>query len=49
MSNFILEVEDLKRYYGQVKAIDGVNFKVKQGSVFTLLGPNGAGRLQLLK
>lgn len=44
MSNFILEVEDLKRYYGQVKAIDGVNFKVKQGSVFTLLGPNGAGK-----
>ncbi|HOP55133.1 MAG TPA: ABC transporter ATP-binding protein, partial [bacterium] len=28
----------------QVKAIDGVNFKVKQGSVFTLLGPNGAGK-----
>ncbi|HON73119.1 MAG TPA: ABC transporter ATP-binding protein, partial [bacterium] len=44
MSNFILEVEDLKKYYGQVKAIDGVNFKVKQGSVFTLLGPNGAGK-----
>lgn len=44
MSDFILEVEDLKKYYGQVKAVDGVSFKVKQGSIFTLLGPNGAGK-----
>lgn len=44
MSDFILEVEDLNKYYGQVKAVDGVSFKVKQGSIFTLLGPNGAGK-----
>lgn len=44
MSDFILEVEHLKKYYGKVKAVDGVSFKVKQGSIFTLLGPNGAGK-----
>ncbi|MCX7795793.1 MAG: ABC transporter ATP-binding protein [bacterium] len=44
MANFILEVENLKKYYGPVKAVDGVSFKVKQGSIFTLLGPNGAGK-----
>jgi len=44
MRDFILEVEDLKKYYGEVKAVDGISFKVKQGSIFTLLGPNGAGK-----
>lgn len=44
MANFILEVKNLKKYYGTVKAVDGVSFKVKQGSIFTLLGPNGAGK-----
>jgi len=44
MADFILEVENLKKYYGTVKAVDGVSFKVKQGSIFTLLGPNGAGK-----
>jgi ABC-2 type transport system ATP-binding protein len=44
MADFILEVENIKKYYGPVKAVDGVSFKVKQGSIFTLLGPNGAGK-----
>jgi ABC-2 type transport system ATP-binding protein len=37
-------VTDLKKYYGDVKAVDGVAFTVNQGEVFGLLGPNGAGK-----
>ncbi|MGB9787853.1 MAG: ABC transporter ATP-binding protein, partial [Dictyoglomus turgidum] len=44
-----VEVENLKKYYGNVKAVDGVSFKIKQGSIFTLLGPNGAGKTTTLE
>ncbi len=39
-----IEVVDLKKYYGRVRAVDGISFDVKQGEVFGLLGPNGAGK-----
>jgi len=37
-------VEGLKKRYGEVAALDGVDFEVGEGSVFGLLGPNGAGK-----
>ena len=37
-------VNDLKKYYGPVKAVDGISFEVKEGSIFGILGPNGAGK-----
>jgi len=39
-----IEVSDLKKYYGDIKAVDGISFTVNQGEVFSLLGPNGAGK-----
>lgn len=39
-----LEVKNLKKYFGEVKAVDGISFYVKRGQVFTMLGPNGAGK-----
>jgi len=39
-----IEVTDLKKYYGHVKAVDGISFSVNDGEVFGLLGPNGAGK-----
>ena len=39
-----IEVSQLKKNYGALKAVDGISFNVKQGEVFGLLGPNGAGK-----
>lgn len=40
----ILRVEDLKKYYPSVKAVDGVSFELLPGHVISILGPNGAGK-----
>ena len=40
----ILEIKNLYKYYGSVKAVDGINFTVEEGHCFGLLGPNGAGK-----
>jgi len=39
-----IEVSGLKKYYGDVKAVDGVSFTVGTGQLFAFLGPNGAGK-----
>ncbi len=39
-----IEVKDLRKYYGETKAVDGISFSVQQGEVFGMLGPNGAGK-----
>jgi len=39
-----IEVEQLKKSYGSVKAVDGISFQVEPGETFGMLGPNGAGK-----
>lgn len=40
----IIEVKHLKKYFGQVKAVDDISFCVKEGELFAFLGLNGAGK-----
>jgi ABC-2 type transport system ATP-binding protein len=39
-----IEIDDLRKEYGDVTALDGVSLTVPEGSFFGLLGPNGAGK-----
>ena len=50
MSDREIEVDELvKRYSGDVVAVDGVSFKVGAGQIFGFLGPNGAGKSTTIK
>jgi len=42
-------VENLSKYFNELKAIDNISFAVKKGEIFGLLGPNGAGKTTLIK
>jgi ABC-2 type transport system ATP-binding protein len=45
----MIEVENLTKKYGNIKAVDAVSFEISRGEVFGLLGPNGAGKTTIIK
>jgi len=45
----MISVSELKKFFGDVKAVNGISFEVKKGEVFGLLGPNGAGKTTTIK
>ncbi len=45
----MIQVENLTKYYGLVKAIENVNFTVNKGDVVGFLGPNAAGKTTTLR
>src|SRR5690242_19055034 len=46
---FAIEVRGLRRSYGSVEAVSGIDFEVAHGEVFCLLGPNGAGKTTVVE
>jgi ABC-2 type transport system ATP-binding protein len=45
----MIQVENLTKHYGAIKAIDGVSFEVRRGEVLGFLGPNGAGKTTTMR
>jgi ABC-2 type transport system ATP-binding protein len=44
----VIEVENLTKAYGELKAVDSINLSIEEGAIFGLLGPNGAGKTTLI-
>ena len=45
----IIEVQDLTKTFGEIKAVKGISFQVEAGEIFAFLGPNGAGKTTTIK
>ena len=44
-----IQVEGLRKRFGEVVALDGIDVEVAEGTIFGLLGPNGAGKTTLVR
>ncbi len=45
----MINVQDLRKHFGNVKAVDGVSFTASSGAITGLLGPNGAGKTTTIR
>jgi len=46
---FAVEVEGVVKDFGEIKALDGLDFNVRRGEIYGLIGPNGAGKTTMLR
>lgn len=47
MTEAVLQVSDVTKHYGAIRAVDGVSFEVRPGEIFGVIGPNGSGKTTL--
>lgn len=45
----MLKIENLKKTYGKVSALDGLNMNIRESSLYGFVGPNGAGKTSTIK
>lgn len=49
MDDLVIETSDLRKVYGEVEAVSGLNLSVPRGSIYGFLGRNGAGKTTTIK
>ena len=47
--NIVLELQNLSKRFGEVKAVDGISLSIRENEFFALLGPSGCGKTTLLR
>jgi multiple sugar transport system ATP-binding protein len=45
----IIETKDLSKYFGEVKAVDGIDLSIQEGELMVILGPSGCGKTTLMR
>ncbi|MEA2081254.1 MAG: ATP-binding cassette domain-containing protein [Elusimicrobiota bacterium] len=45
----MIKLNDVKKYYGDFKALDGISFEISKGEIVAFLGPNGAGKTTTMR
>ena len=49
MNDSFIQIQQISKHFGNVKAVDDVSFQIKEGEFFSLLGPSGCGKTTLLR
>src|SRR5690349_17668934 len=44
VSKRMIELDQVSKYYGELKAVDSINLRIAEGEIFGFIGPNGAGK-----
>lgn len=44
MEDYVIEIKNLKKYYGKHRGAEDVSMKIKEGTIYGFIGPNGAGK-----
>ena len=49
MSNYVIEMKNIQKHYGEFHALKNINFKVKKGEIVVVCGPSGSGKSTMIR